>query len=286
MKAMKSTRISAALLLLAAASFAAPAAMPRQATSPPPVLRWENETRDAWHGYPRHVFKINGLTAWVVEPKQPLPGNPWSWCLEFPEAFTDRCAAPALLEKGCFHAHIAVGNTFGCPAAVRSFNAFYAALTAQGLSPKPVLIGISRGGLYAYRWASENPGKVAAIYGDAPVCDFKSWPGGKGKGDGSKGDWAGLLKCYEFKDEAEALAYPGNPIDVLKPLADAKVRLIHVVGDTDTVVPVAENTALVEQRYRALGGTIQVIHKPGIGHHPHGLEDPTPVVDFLLKAVK
>jgi pimeloyl-ACP methyl ester carboxylesterase len=139
--------------------------------------------------------------------------------------------------------------------------------------------------LYAYRWASDNPGKVAAIYGDAPVCDFKSWPAGKGKGEGSKGDWAALLKCYEFQNEAAALAYPGNPIDVLKPLADAKVPLIHVVGDTDTLVPVAENTAIVEQRYKALGGTIQVIHKPNVGHHPHGLEDPTPVVNFLLKAV-
>ena len=29
--------------------------------------------------------------------------------------------------------------------------------------------------------------------------------------------------------------------------------------------------------------TIRVIHKPGIGHHPHGLDDPTPVVDFILK---
>ena len=37
------------------------------------------------------------------------------------------------------------------------FNAFYEALTARGLARKPVLIGLSRGGLYAYRWAAENP---------------------------------------------------------------------------------------------------------------------------------
>jgi hypothetical protein len=51
------------------------------------------------------------------------------------------------------------------------------------------------------------------------------------------------------------------------------------------VVPVAENTAIVEQRYGAMGGTMVVIHKPGVGHHPHGLDDPAPVVNFLLKAV-
>jgi hypothetical protein len=61
------------------------------------------------------------------------------------------------------------------------------------------------------------------------------------------------------------------------------VALIHVVGDADDVVPPAENAAIVEQRYRALGGTIEVIHKPMCGHHPHGLDDPQPVVDFILR---
>ena len=145
-----------------------------------------------------------------------------------------------------------------------------------------MLIGLSRGGLYAYRWASENPDKVAVIYGDAPVCDFKSWPGGKGQGKGSPGDWSQLLKYYGFQDEAQALAYRGNPVDALEPLARAGIALLHVVGDADDVVPVAENTALIETRYRKLGGEVQVLHKPGVGHHPHGLDDPTPVVDFIL----
>ena len=62
--------------------------------------------------------------------------------------------------------------------------------------------------------------------------------------------------------------------------------LIHVVGDADIVVRVAENTAVLERRYQQLGGTIQVIHKPGVGHHPHSLKDPKPLVDFILKAYK
>ncbi|HTI68728.1 MAG TPA: alpha/beta hydrolase, partial [Candidatus Limnocylindria bacterium] len=138
-------------------------------------------------------------------------------------------------------------------------------------------------GLYAYRWASENPEKVAVIYGDAPVCDFKSWPGGKLHGKGSPGDWTELQKLYGFKDEAEALNYRGNPVDILKPLARAKIPLIHVVGDADDVVPPAENTTLIEERYRALGGEMHVIHKPGVGHHPHGLDDPNPVIQFIVK---
>lgn len=243
---------------------------------------WPEAKIDTWHGYTRHTVTIDGCTAWVVEPKTALPGRPWSWCLEFPDAFTERCAAPQLLAAGFHHAHISVGNTFGSPPAQKHFVAFHAALVAKGLAPKAALIGISRGGLYSYRFASENPDKVAVIYGDAPVCDFKSWPGGKGTGKGSSKDWASLMKLYEFPTEEDALAYLGNPIDVLSTLAEAGIPLIHVVGDADDVVPVAENTAIIEQRYRALNGTIEVIHKPGVGHHPHGLDDPAPVVRFIV----
>ena len=249
----------------------------------PAALSFPDETIDMWHGFKRHKFTVDGCAAWVVEPKQALPGNPWSWCMMFPDAFTDRCAAPALIEKGFHHAFIDVGNTFGAPSALKHCSAFYDTLIAHGLAKKAVLIGISRGGLYSYRFASENPEKVALIYGDAPVCDFKSWPGGKGKGKGSPGDWASLLKVYGFTDEAAALGYQGNPIDVLPTLAKAHIPLIHVVGDADDVVPPAENTAIIEERYAKLGGEIRVIHKPGVGHHPHGLDDPTPVVQFIVE---
>jgi pimeloyl-ACP methyl ester carboxylesterase len=94
---------------------------------------------------------------------------------------------------------------------------------------------------------------------------------------------AACLKAYGFTD-AEALEYRGNPIDGLGPLVKAGVPLIHVVGDADTVVPVSENTAILEARYRRLGGTIKVIHKPGVGHHPHSLKDPRLLLDFTLKA--
>ena len=246
-------------------------------------MNFPNEQVDEWHGFKRHKFQADGCAAWIVEPKTALAGNPWSWCMEFPDAFTERCAAPALLAAGFHHVHITVGNTFGCPAAVKHFDAFYVLLIARGLAPKAVLIGISRGGLYAYRFASEHPERVAVIYGDAAVGDFKSWPGGKLKAKGSPGDWASLMKLYGFQDEAAALAYRGNPVDQLAPLARAKVALIHVVGDADDLVPTEENAGVIEARYQALGGEFQIIHKPGVGHHPHGLDDPAPVVDFILR---
>ena len=247
------------------------------------ALTFPGETVDEWRGFKRHKFQVEGRAAWVVEPKTALPGKPWAWYMEFPEAFLERCAAPQLLAAGFHYVHIGVGNTFGSPDAVKQCSAFYELLVARGLAKKAALVGISRGGLYAYRFASEYPERVAVIYGDAAVADFKSWPGGKGKGKGSKGDWAAVLKCYGFKDEAEALAYPGNPIDRLEPLAKAKIALIHVVGDADDVVPPAENAAIIEERYKALGGTTQTLHKPGVGHHPHGLDDSAPVVKFIIE---
>ncbi|MEZ6059368.1 MAG: hypothetical protein R3C19_03295 [Planctomycetaceae bacterium] len=69
------------------------------------------------------------------------------------------------------------------------------------------------------------------------MCDFKSWPGGKGKGKGSPRDWQLVMETYGFRDEAEAMAYDGNPVDNLKPLAEAGVPLLHVYGDADDVVP-------------------------------------------------
>jgi hypothetical protein len=66
-------------------------------------------------------------------------------------------------------------------------------------------------------------------------------------------------------------------------LAKHKIAIISVVGDSDDVVPVEENTAPAEKLYKEFGGVFEVIQKPGVGHHPHGLEDPTPVVEFIEK---
>jgi len=48
-------------------------------------------------------------------------------------------------------------------------------------------------------------------------------------------------------------------------------------------VPWDENTGVVAERYRKLGGSITLIAKPGVAHHPHGLDDSTPIVEFIFK---
>ena len=146
----------------------------------------------------------------------------------------------------------------GAPEAVAHWNQFYKELTTKyGFAHKAALVGLSRGGLYCFNWASANPDKVACIYADAAVCDFKSWPGGKGKGQGSPHDWKLVLGKYGFANEQEAMDYKGNPIDSLDPLAKAGVPLLHVYGDADDVVPSDENTEIVAERYKALGGSMK-----------------------------
>ncbi len=238
-------------------------------------------TPTSFHSYDLYSFQTNGLSCKVAVPDVIAEGKPWVWRARFwgHEPQTDI----ALLEEGFHIAHVDVGGLYGAPTAVSRWDLFYEYLTEMhGFSRKPVLEGMSRGGLILYNWAAKNPEKVSCVYADAPVCDFTSWPGGLGKGKGSPKNWASCLKVYGLSVQ-QAEEYQGGPINNLKPLADAGVPLLHVVGDADAVVPVLENTAILEKRYRELGGEITVIHKEGIGHHPHSLKDPASIVEFILR---
>ncbi len=239
-------------------------------------------TAKSFYGYRQLAFALDdGRACTVVRPVRTAAGRPLAWRGEFfgHEPQTDL----ALLQRGFHVVYVDAQNLFGAPTAMAIWEKFHVQLRRAGLSGKITLIGLSRGGLYCYHWAALHPETVAVIYGDAPVCDFKSWPMAKGKSQAAnRTDVAALLKAYAFKDEAEALAYAQNPIDNLAPLAAAKIPIIHVVGQADSLVPVAENTDVVLQRYRALGGTIEVIRKPGVDHHPHSLANPAPIVDFIL----
>ena len=241
-----------------------------------------------WQGFDRYDFKVEGADATVVVPPKPLPSRPWAWRGEFFGAFAD--ADVALVKAGWHLAYLKVPDLFGAPKAVKAWEKFHDRLvTTHGLHPRPGLIGLSRGGLYCMNWAATHPDRTLAVYLDNAVCDFKSWPGGKAKGlgtaAGSDAEWKKLLAAYEFKSDAEAIAYRLNPVDNLAPLAKAKIPLLLVYGDADTLVPVKENSEVVYDRYKALGGPVERVVKPGQDHHPHGLKDVTPVVTFFTTAL-
>ena len=237
-----------------------------------------------WEGFVRHDFQVNEANVIVVEPKKPLPGRPWAWRGEFFGAFPN--ADIELLKRGWHLAYIGVPDLFGSPKAMKHWEKFYDVMVKDhGLSPKPALIGLSRGALYCMAWAATHPDKTLLVYLDNGVCDFKSWPGGKpkglGSGQGSPEEWLKLLRAYDFKDDREAIASKVNPVDNLAPLAKAGIPILLIYGDTDKAVPHKENSEVVYDRYKALGGHVERIIKPGQDHHPHGLTDPRPIVEFF-----
>ncbi|WP_209331157.1 sialate O-acetylesterase [Lunatimonas salinarum] len=235
-------------------------------------------------GFVRYTFPFEGRQAHVTMPKTPLRGNPWVWRARFPGWHTEMDSL--LLSEGFHIAYVNTDNMYGSPAAVAVWDRFYDYLIADwSLHPKVSLEGVSRGGLFIYNWAKRNPEKVNAIYAEAPVSDFKSWPGGFGTGKGSEADWERLKSAYGFASDEEALAYPDNPMDNLEALALAKVPLLHMVGLNDEVVPPAENTFVLIDRYIKLGGPATVIPctvgKQDLYGHHFPIETPRLGADFI-----
>ena len=105
----------------------------------------------------------------------------------------------------------------------------------------------SRGGEYAYTWATANPAKVLCIYADNP----------------------------------------GVNADVLKKLGDlaaADVPVLHVCGSIDPLL--GRVSSVIENLYQQFGGRISVMIKEGAGHHPHSLRDAKPIADFISQQVQ
>lgn len=217
-------------------------------------------------------------------PPEPLEGHPWLWRARFPGYHYE---ADSILASEGFHiAYINTNGMFGNAEAMDIWDRFYDFLTMRyKLNEKVALAGVSRGGLFIYTWAKRNPKKVNCIYGDAPVCDIKSWPGGFGEGMGSPDDWKQVKEKYGFETDEQAKAYANNPIDNLEMLAAEKIPVLHMVGLQDKVVPAEENTLVLVNRYIRLGGIATVVpctkgEQTLHGHH-YPIETPRLVADFI-----
>jgi pimeloyl-ACP methyl ester carboxylesterase len=229
-----------------------------------------------WNGFRRLDFTVAGRPCLLVLPKAPAPGRPWIWRAEFfghePQADL------ALLGRGWAVGYMNAQDMYGSPQAMGLFDRYYDEVTGRGLAKRVVLEGFSRGGLYAFNYAVKHPDRVSALYLDAPVLDIHSWPAH----NRTSKEWRECLAAYGLT-EATVPAFRGSPVDNAEAVARAGIPILCVCGDADESVPFEENTRVLEKRYRALGGTIEVIVKHGGHHHPHSLKDPAPIVDFILK---
>jgi len=230
-----------------------------------------------WESYDRYDFICNARQAIVVAPHTAAKGRPWIWRPAFFGEFAS--VDKDLLDKGFHVVYYDLTNLYGSPHALYLGSDFYQVmLQYYDLSPKVTLEGFSRGGLFVFNWASHNTDKVACIYVDAPICDMlyyaTHW---------EHDFWEAFLVEWGLTEGNAAKEYTGNPIDNLTPLAQANIPIFSACGDSDEIVPYDFHMKIVAERYRALGGIIEIILKPGCGHHPHSLDKPEPIVDFIIR---
>jgi len=100
---------------------------------------------------------------------------------------------------------------------------------------------------------------------------------------GKRSDYRGYQRYDFVVDGCPATVVVPRQAAAGKPWIWRAEFFFLLCGDADDIVPCPENGALVKQRYEKLGGPLTLLIKQGLGHHPHGLADPTPLVEFILK---
>ena len=227
----------------------------------------------------KEPFTVAGRPAFVIRPAEKKL-EPTPWVLYAPTLGTNLPGnAEAWMFKRFLGAGIAiagvnVGESYGSPAGRKTYTALYDKLVKdEGFDTKVSLLARSRGGLMLYCWAAENPEKIRCITGIYPVCNLASYPGLR-RACGAYGMTQGQL--------AEALV-KHNPVDRLAPLAAAGVPIFHIHGDKDRVVPLAANSGLVAERYKAAGGLMELEVASGQGHNMwRGFFESERLVNFLV----
>lgn len=240
--------------------------------------------KDTWHGHSRVIFEFEGHTAWIVEPAgEWAAGHPWTWTMQWADAFVERTGVLDLLAKGWRHVHI---DTFGHrmdDEGLRVSRAFQKYLVEElGFAPKARLVGMSWGGFFSVRYAAAFPDCVARIYLDAPLLTFGGGFGATAEaplGAASEiGPWAAMPP-----DDGDWHADPRMPVNMAGAVAKAGIPILLLYGGRDELVRPEFNCEPFAERFRAAGGDIRAMRREEFGHHPHG-EEPgrTHVIaDFL-----
>lgn len=222
------------------------------------------------------TMKLYDRDVYICHPKK--PNGKWALKTEYFEAFPE--VQNILLEMGYYIAHIKNISRWHhhtdtdaraelCKYMVERFK----------VSKKCVIIGMSCGGMQGIYFASKYPELVSCMYLDAPVVNLLSCPAGLGKGTRLYDEFYSHLGM----ELSELLGYRNHPLDHLPNLVKYNIPIILVSGDSDTVVPYDENGKYINDIYTQNNCIIKTIIKKGADHHPHGLSDNSPIVDFILK---
>ena len=240
------------------------------------------------YGATRFDFVVPGGNGFVIKPPhaESTGQHPWLWYAptfvkatphmgRYPNKSLDWLFT-RLLDRGVWIAGVDVGESYGNSQGRKAYTNFYKyARKKFALSPRPCLLPQSRGGLMLYNWAAEHALDVGCIAGIYPVTNLESWP----SLGGEKIQHAYGMSEAELRQHLKQ----NNPIDRLAPLAHAHVRILHLHGDADKVVPLEQNTLELVRRYKALGGQaeVEVIHGKGHEEVPEYFQSQR-LLDFIL----
>lgn len=231
---------------------------------------------------------LGGAPLFLRVPANPAPGRPWLWVAEF--FGVDRELEDALLAAGWHVAYVRVADQFGSDWSMDRWASAYDELHGRrGLSAKPVLLALSRGGLYALAWLRRHPERASVLVLDSAVTDVRSWPAGiklRAQGTGDQFEWERYKQRWRFADDTAALAASPRPTDGLSAAVANGVLLVAGYGTADELVPYADNGGVLEEFWRRHGGRVEVFPREGADHHPHGFADPAALVALLRRKVE
>ena len=235
-----------------------------------------------WNGFEEKKFYFEGRRGRVILPRRScgvlaIKTEYWG---AFPQTEI------RLLEEGFTLAFLKNDDRWGRDEDIHRKARFVKYLQKRyGLRGKCVPIGMSCGGLIAVNFASRHPELVGCLYLDAPVMNFMSCPLGSGVGDPLAETNDEILNALSMSI-SQLICYRDMPMDRIPALLKHRIPVALVAGDSDTVVPFTENGILLKEAYEKTDIPFFFAIKPGCGHHPHGLEDPTPAVEFIKEQMK
>lgn len=236
-------------------------------------------TESIWNGFKRLDFLFEDREAILVFPEGANENKNWLLKTEYFGAFPE--FEIEMLKKG-WHLAFIDNITRWCLDVDLDLKKRFAEYLSEeyGLYKKCVPVGMSCGGLIASKFAAKYPECVSALYLDAPVMNLLSCPAGFGKANDKM-----LPEFLEATgmDLSQLICYREHPIDKMQLLLENRIPVILVYGDSDNTVPYEENGTVLEKYYRENGGIIVSIGKANCAHHPHGLEDNTPIIEFVEK---
>lgn len=230
-----------------------------------------------WKDTQIHRFRFEERDALVVVPEGPANGR-LLWKAEYFEAFPG--FEEAMVERGYHLCFIAHENRWAPPAEVEISARFLTHVVAKyGLNPKCIAVGMSCGGLLSANLAVTHPELIGVMYLDAPVLNLLSMAG-LGEAEFRPETFREMVAAYGF-DRSSIVAFRDSPIDHLDAFLKSRIPLLMLYGNADMTVIYEENGRVLERFYRTHALPLKVISRSAAGHHPHGLEDPAPMIEFV-----